>query len=154
MKVKEIMNTAVVFCGPGDTVRETAKLLKEKNISGAPVLEKGRLVGIISEGDLLKFLILPEQGGLWLPSPFEVIEVPIRELLSWEDTKKVFSDVGAKPVREIMKTEVYTVSPEASIEEASELMVRQRINRLPVMENEKVVGIITRGDIIQGLAKL
>ncbi|MDD4498655.1 MAG: CBS domain-containing protein, partial [Methanosarcinaceae archaeon] len=101
-----------------------------------------------------KFLVLPEHGGLWLPSPFEVIEVPIRELLSWEDTKKVLSDVGAKTVREIMKTDVYTVSPEASVEDASELMVRHRINRLPVVEEERVVGIVTRGDIIQGLAKL
>ncbi|MDD4498148.1 MAG: CBS domain-containing protein, partial [Methanosarcinaceae archaeon] len=133
MEVKDIMNRDVVFCKPGDTVRETAKLLKENNISGAPVLEDGRLVGIVSEGDLLKFLVLPEHGGLWLPSPFEVIEVPIRELLSWEDTKKVLSDVGAKTVREIMKTDVYTVSPEASVEDASELMVRHRINRLPVV---------------------
>ncbi|MDD3042206.1 MAG: CBS domain-containing protein [Methanosarcinaceae archaeon] len=154
MEVKDIMNRDVVFCKPGDTVRETAKLLKENNISGAPVLEDGRLVGIVSEGDLLKFLVLPEHGGLWLPSPFEVIEVPIRELLSWEDTKKVLSDVGAKTVREIMKTDVYTVSPEASVEDASELMVRHRINRLPVVEEERVVGIVTRGDIIQGLAKL
>lgn len=154
MQIKDIMNRDVVFCGPEDTVRETAKLLKEKNISGAPVLEDGKLVGVVSEGDLLKFLVLPEHGGLWLPSPFEVIEVPIRELLSWEDTKKVLSDVGSKTVREIMEDDVYTVSPETSVEDASELMVRHRINRLPVMEGDRMVGIVTRGDIIQGLAKL
>lgn len=154
MKVKDVMNPDVVFCKPDDTVREAAKVLKENNVSGIPVLEDGRLVGIVSEGDLLELLVIPEKGGLWLPSPFEVIEVPIREILSWEETKKMLSDVGSTKVEEIMTKDVYTISSEASVEEASELMVRRRINRLPVMENNRVVGIITRGDIIKGLAKL
>lgn len=154
MKVKDVMNPDVVFCKPDDTVREAAKILKENDISGAPVLEDGRLVGIISEGDLLELLVIPEKGSLWLPSPFEVIEVPIRELLSWEETKKMLSDVGSTKVEEIMTKDVHTISSEASVEEASELMVRRRINRLPVMENSRVVGIVTRGDIIKGLAKL
>jgi CBS domain-containing protein len=154
MKVKDFMNPDVVFCKPDDTVREAAKILKDNNISGAPVLEDGKLVGIISEGDLLELLVIPEKGDLWLPSPFEVIEVPIRELLSWEETKKMLSDVGSTKVEEIMTKDVHTISSEASVEEASELMVRRRINRLPVMEKDHVVGIVTRGDIIKGLAKL
>ncbi|WP_410507412.1 CBS domain-containing protein [Methanosarcina hadiensis] len=154
MKVKDVMNPDVVFCKSDNTIREAAKILKDNNISGAPVLENGRLVGIISEGDLLELLVIPEKGNLWLPSPFEVIEVPIRELLSWEETKKMLSDVGSTKVKEIMTKDVHTISSEASVEEASELMVRRRINRLPVMENDRVVGIITRGDIIEGLAKL
>jgi CBS domain-containing protein len=154
MKVKDVMNPGVVFCKPDDTVREVAKILKENSISGIPVLEGEKLVGIISEGDLLKLLIIPEKGELWLPSPFEVIEVPIREILGWEETKKMLSDVGSTKIKEIMTTEVYTISSEASVEEASEHMVRHRINRLPVIEDGHVVGIITRGDIIEGLAKL
>ncbi len=154
MNVKDVMNSSIVFCKPDDTVREVAKILKDNNISGAPVLDGDKLVGIISEGDLLKLLIIPEKGDLWLPSPFEVIEVPIRELLGWEDTKKMLSDVGSTKIEEIMTKDVYTISSEASVEEASEHMVRHRINRLPVMENNRVVGIVTRGDIIEGLAKL
>lgn len=154
MKVKDVMNPNVVFCKPEDTVREAAKALKVNNISGAPVLEGRKLVGIVSEADLLKLLVIPEKGDLWLPSPFEVIEVPIRELLSWEDTKKMLSDVGSTKVEEMMTKNVHTISSEASVEEASELMIRHRINRLPVMENNHVVGIVTRGDIIEGLAKL
>jgi len=154
MKVKDVMNPNVVFCKPDDTVREAAKVLKVNNISGAPVLEGRKLVGIVSEADLLKLLVMPEKGNLWLPSPFEVIEVPIRELLSWEDTKKMLSDVGSTKVEEMMTKDVRTISSEASVEEASELMIRHRINRLPVMENNHVVGIVTRGDIIEGLAKL
>ncbi len=155
MKVKDVMNPNVVFCKPDDTVREVAKILKENNISGVPVIEDEELVGIVSEGDLLKLLIIPEKGELWLPSPFEVIEVPIREYLGWEETKKILSDVGSIKVEEIMTKDVHTISSEASVEEASEHMVRHRINRLPVIdENNSVVGIVTRGDIIEGLAKL
>lgn len=154
MKVKDVMNPKVVFCKPDDTVREAAKILKENNISGVPVLKGDQLVGIISEGDLLKLLIIPEKGELWLPSPFEVIEVPIRELLGWEDTKKMLSDVGSTKIEEIMTKDVHTISSEASVEEASEHMVRHRINRLPVTEDNHLVGIVTRGDIIDGLAKL
>lgn len=154
MKVKDVMNPKVVFCKPDDTVREAAKILKENNISGVPVLKGDELVGIISGGDLLKLLIIPEKGELWLPSPFEVIEVPIRELLGWEDTKKMLSDVGSTKIEEIMTKDVHTISSEASVEEASEHMVRHRINRLPVTEDNHLVGIVTRGDIIDGLAKL
>jgi CBS domain-containing protein len=154
MKVKDVMNSNVVFCRPDNTVREAAKILKDNSISGAPVLDGDELVGIISEADLLKLLIVPEQGELWLPSPFEVIEVPIRELLGWEETKRMLSDVGLTKVEEIMTPEVHTISSEASVEEASEHMIRHKINRLPVIENSRVVGIITRGDIIEGLAKL
>jgi CBS domain-containing protein len=154
MKVKDVMNPNVVFCKPDDTVREVAKILRENNISGIPVLEGEELLGVVSEGDLLKLLIIPEKGELWLPSPFEVIEVPIREYLGWEETKKILSDVGSIKVEEIMTKDVYTISSEASVEEASEHMVRHRINRLPVLENDHVVGIVTRGDIIEGLAKL
>ncbi|WP_292381194.1 CBS domain-containing protein [Methanosarcina sp. UBA289] len=154
MKVKDVMNSNVVSCKPDDTVREAARVLKENNISGAPVLEGEELVGIVSEGDLLKLLILPEKGELWLPSPFEVIEVPIRELFGWEETKKMLSDVGSTKIEEIMTKDVHTISSEASVEEASEHMIRHRINRLPVTEDGRVVGIITRGDIIKGLAKL
>jgi len=154
MKVKDVMNPNVVFCKPDDTVREAAKILKENSISGAPILEGDKLVGIISEADLLKLLILPEKGELWLPSPFEIIEVPIRELIGWEDTKKMLSDAGSIRVKEIMTKDVHTISSEASVEEASEHMIRHRINRLPVTEDNRVVGIVTRGDIIEGLAKL
>ncbi len=154
MKVKDVMNPNIIFCKPDNTIREAAKILKENNVSGAPVLEGEELVGIISEADLLKLLILPEKGGLWLPSPFEVIEVPIRELLGWEETKKMLSDVGSTKIEEIMTKDVHTISSEASVEEASEHMIRHRINRLPVTEDNRLVGIVTRGDIIQGLAKL
>ncbi|WP_305065613.1 CBS domain-containing protein [Methanococcoides sp.] len=152
MNVKDIMSSNVIVCSPQDTISSTAQLLKKENISGVPVVDEGKVVGIVSEVDLLKLLNIPEHGGLWLPSPFEVIEIPIRELISWEDTKKMLSDVGSKPISDIMEKDVFTVGPESSVEDASRSMSRHKINRLPVVDNGELVGLITRGDIIRGLA--
>lgn len=154
MKIKDVMNTDVIYCSPDDEVSKVARMLKDNDISGMPVVDGDKVVDMISELDLLKLLEIPEHGDLWLPSPFEVIEVPIRELISWEETKRMLSDVGAMPVRKIMKKDVYYVSPENSIEDASTLMIRHKITRLPVLENGKLVGIVTRGDIIRGLGSL
>lgn len=155
MDVKDVMNSNVVTCSPETPIRKVAQLMKQKNISGLPVVDEGKVVGIVSEGDILKLLKVPEHGGLWLPSPFEVIEVPIRELLNWEETKDMLDDVGSKPVKDIMEKHVYTTSPRDSIEDAATIITKHKINRLPVVDkDENLVGIITRGDIIDGLGRL
>ena len=153
MNVKDVMNSDVVSCKPDDEISSAAQLLKEHNISGLPVVAEGKVVGIVTEADVLKLLEVPEHRGLWLPSPFEVIEIPIRELINWEDTKHMLTDIGTKPVKEIMESEVYTISADSSIEDASSMMIKHKVNRLPVLDGETLVGIITRGDIIRGLAE-
>jgi CBS domain-containing protein len=153
MNVKDVMNSDVISCRPDDEISNAAQLLKEQNISGLPVVDEGKVVGIVTEADILKLLEVPEHGGLWLPSPFEVIEIPIRELINWEDTKHMLTDIGSKPIRDIMESEVYAISADSSIEDASSMMIKHKVNRLPVLDGETLVGIITRGDIIRGLAE-
>ncbi len=153
MNVKDVMNSDVISCRPDDEISNAAQLLKEQNISGLPVVDEGKVVGIVTEADILKLLKVPEHGGLWLPSPFEVIEIPIRELINWEDTKHMLTDIGSKPIRDIMESEVYAISADSSIEDASLMMMKHKVNRLPVLDGETLVGIITRGDIIRGLAE-
>ncbi|AEH60684.1 putative signal transduction protein with CBS domains [Methanosalsum zhilinae DSM 4017] len=152
MKVKDVMNSNVIYCKPDDRISDVAQLLRKNEISGMPVVESEKLIGLISELDLLQLLEIPKHGTYWLPSPFEVIEIPIRELISWEEAKRMLTNIGTKPVKEIMRTKIYTVSPEDSIEEASTIMIKNKINRLPVVSEGKLVGIVTRGDIIKGLA--
>lgn len=153
MNVKDVMNSDVISCRPDDEISNAAQLLKEQNISGLPVVDEGKVVGIVTEADILKLLKVPEHRGLWLPSPFEVIEIPIRELINWEDTKHMLTDIGSKPIRDIMESEVYAISADSSIEDASSMMIKHKVNRLPVLDGETLVGIITRGDIIRGLAE-
>jgi len=153
LNVGEVMNTEVITTTPDASIREVARLLREHGISGLPIVDGVELVGIVTETDILKLLkIHSASGNLWLPSPLEVIEVPIRELLNWEELKHSLEDTAEKPVRNIMKRRVHTTSPDESIEDASWKMVQHRVNRLPVVEAGKLIGIVARGDIINALS--
>ncbi len=152
MQVKDIMSSEVIVCDPEESISIVAKVIKKNNISGLPVVKDGRVVGVVSEADILKLLDVPDHDMLWLPSPFEVIEIPIRELLNWEETKRALTDVGSRPVSDIMEKNVYKISSSASLEDASSMMTKHRINRLPVVDDDELVGIVTRGDVIRGIA--
>ena len=151
MLVRDVMNPEPIACQATDAVSDAVKVLKKSDISGMPVLEGERLVGVVSESDLLKLLSAEEEGGLWLPSPLEILEIPIRDLIRWERLQAGAEEVGMIRVSEVMTKSVFTVRPEDTIEDAASIMIRQRINRLPVLEDDKLVGIVTRGDIIAGL---
>ena len=77
MNVKDVMNSDVVSCKPDDEISSAAQLLKEHDISGLPVVEEGKVVGIVTEADVLKLLEVPEHGGLWLPSPFLKVDATL-----------------------------------------------------------------------------
>jgi CBS domain-containing protein len=151
MKVRDVMSSKPVTCQAGDLVSDAAKILKKKKISGMPVLDGDRLVGVISESDLLRLLSTEEEGQLWLPSPFEVFEVPFRDLVKWEKLHGSMEDISKKKVSEVMHRNVRQIGPNDSIEDAAAIMTRHKINRLPVVSDGKLVGIVTRGDIIAGL---
>lgn len=153
MIVRDVMNPKPVTCQTDETVSEAARRMKKKKISGMPVLDGDRLVGVISESDVLRLLSENEEGQLWLPSPLEILEVPFRDLLKWEKLHSSVEDISRKLVSEVMHRNVQTVGPADDIEDAASIMTRHRINRLPVVENGKLVGIVTRGDIIAGLGK-
>ena len=152
MKVRDVMNVKPVSVQADASVSEAARLLRENKISGMPVLDGEKLVGVVSESDLLRLLAVEEDsGGLWLPSPFEVFEVPFRDLVKWERMRSGMEDISRKLVSEVMSRNLHEVAAEDTVEEAAATMTHHRINRLPVVEDGRLVGIITRGDIISGL---
>ncbi len=151
MKVSDVMNVKPVTVQADDLVSEAARKLRENKISGMPVLDGERLVGIVSESDLLRLLSVEEEGGLWLPSPFEVFEVPFRDLVRWERMRTGMDEIPKKRVSDVMSRNLHEVDPEDTVEEAASIMTHHRINRLPVVKDGRLVGIVTRGDIISGL---
>jgi CBS domain-containing protein len=154
MKIKDVMNKDVITCAPDSSLSHLANLFKENHISGLPVVDKGKVVGLVSETDIIKLFKTPEfSNDLWLPSPFEIIEVPIRNLVRLEETKKALENMKMRPVRDIMTKSIHAISPEESLEEASGIMVKYKVNRLPVIENGKLVGIVARSDIIRGISE-
>jgi CBS domain-containing protein len=154
MKIKDVMNKDVITCKPDDTLGTLANLLKENHISGLPVVDNGKVVGLVSETDLLKLFKFPEiSNELWLPSPFEIIEIPIRNLVRIEETKKAFENIKLRPVKDIMTTTIHAISTTDSLEDASSMMVKYKVNRLPVIDNGNLVGIVARSDILRGLSE-
>lgn len=116
------------------------------------VTENGKAVGIVTETDIISLLTMPEiSDDLWLPSPFEIIEIPIRELMNWEKTKEALSDVGNMPISDVMSDDLICTSPGVDIEEAAGLMMKEGIARLLVIEEDNLVGIVTRADLVRGL---
>lgn len=152
MKVRDVMTPNPVTITVNSKVSEAAGILRKKRIGGLPVMNGERLAGIVTETDILSLLETGDlSDDLWLPSPLEIIEIPIREFINWEKTKKALSDIGDSPVSDIMSTEIVSIDDEADIEDAAGLMLSEGIARLPVLKQNRLVGIITRQDIVRGI---
>ena len=152
MKVRDIMTRNPVTVSADDPVRIAAGLLRTNRIGGLPVMEEDELVGVITESDVISLL---ETGrlsdDLWLPSPLEVIEVPLREVVNWEKTKTALTHIGEIPVRKIMSHPAITIDEDADIEDAAALMLSHKIARLPVVHGRRLTGIVAKADIIRGV---
>src|SRR4030043_2285803 len=134
MNVAKRMKRSPVFVDEGDSMKKAMDLLKEHEIRHLPVLKDGeKLVGILSERDI-------KQAS---PSPATALE--IREIYYLLDKVKV---------KQIMTRRVYTVSSNASIEEAALIMREKKIGCLPVVDGGKVVGILTETDILDAFLDL
>jgi len=137
MKVKDVMTTRVVTVSPEEKLIEVIRLMREEKISGIPVVEKGKLVGIVTEADILEAL-----------GKKELIAI------NGEDVKGL-REKGISSVKEIMKKKVIVINENEGIDRAIFLMNLYRIKRLPVIDDKNMlVGIIAREDIIDSIAKL
>lgn len=144
MLAKEIMTRDVITVSPDASVEEVIKVLSEKGISGLPVTDQtGRLVGVVSEGDLL---VRTKQ--LHFPSYLQFLAgvIYLESLKRFEE--EIRKAVAVK-VKDIMTEEVVTASPDTSVTELATLMTEKGINRIPILEDKKLVGIVSRADIIR-----
>ena len=142
MKVQEIMTRDVVTVGPDADLRDVAKVLVDNSISGVPVCGVRReLLGIVSEGD-----ILVKEGGPRESADSSVGSAEAR-------TAKKAQKARAVKVREAMTTPVVTISPHASVAEAARRMSDLGIKRLPVVQDDKLVGIVSSTDLVRAFVR-
>ena len=142
LKVAEIAHKEWPTLGPDETVESAIKLFAESGISGAPVVEGGRLVGILTEGDLIF-----QDADVKAPGFLDILGGLI-PLGSWDEYRKEALKSAGVTVDEVMTTEVITISPDASLAEASTIMADKRVKILPVAEDDILRGVITRMDIL------
>jgi CBS domain-containing protein len=142
LRVGDVMETDWPTLGPESTVEEAIKLFAEERISGAPVVEDGRLVGIITEGDLIF-----QDADVKAPGFLDILGgiVPLGD--TDEYRREVLKSAGVT-VGEVMTDDPVTVIPEATLAETATIMAERRKKILPVVEGERLVGVITRMDIL------
>ncbi len=146
MKARDVMTKRVLSVTPNATVRDAATYLLEHGISAAPVLdEKGALVGLVSEGDLFR---RAETGTAPRRSWWLTL------MSSAEDEARAFTKANARQVKDVMTRGVVTVGEETAISEIADLLERKSIKRVPVVRDGKVVGIVSRANLVRALANL
>jgi CBS domain-containing protein len=150
LTVGDIMDPNPVTVSPRDDVGSLIKLLREHELPGMPVVDDdGLLVGIVTERDLI---LRGDDADLHLPHYIEIFGgvVFLEPLQHLEDKlRKAF----ANKVEEMMTADVDTISPEASVHDAARLISGSGHNRLPVVEDGKLVGIVTRVDCLEALSR-
>ena len=145
MLARDLMNAPVVTVSPAATVGAAARLMLDHDVSVLPVLdEPGNLVGILSHTD---FGLHPR----YRPLAHNVYTL-LGASTAPQHIEDVSRRVSSRTVRDVMRRQVITVQQDATIGEVTELMLRRHINRLPVMDGAKLVGIITRHDFLKLIA--
>ena len=142
MKVAELVHEEWPTLGPDETVETAIKLFAETGISGAPVVEDGKLIGIITEGDLIF-----RDADVKAPGFLDILG-GIIPLGSWDEYRNEALKSAGVTVDEVMTRDVLMVSPDVTLAEASTLMAEKRVKILPVTENHTLRGVITRMDIL------
>lgn len=135
MQVKDVMTAPVVCVFAATPVKEIAAILVDRKVSAVPVLDEAdHLIGIVSEADLI---------------PLETADDPRRHLLPWHPSQQFV----ARRADEVMTREVVTLPEEADASEAARLMLQRHIKRIPIVAGDRVVGIVSRRDLLRTLAR-
>jgi CBS domain-containing protein len=146
MRATDVMTTDVISVNPDTTVQDLAKLLADRGISGAPVVDQGgKLVGIVSEGDLLHRAEIGtahrhrERRRSWWLDHFAA------------EQARDYIKSHSRTVKDLMTPDVVTVTEEAELADVAALLEAKRIKRVPVVRDGRVVGIISRANIVRAV---
>jgi CBS domain-containing protein len=142
--VRDLMTRDVMTVRPDTPLKDVARLLVEHDISGMPVVEDGRVVGVISEGDLLM-----TEAGM---NPAD--RRPFGRIIGESDaTRRNLAKIEALTAGEAMTAPAVTIGAERPIMEAAAIMTRGGMNRLPVVDGEQLVGLISRSDVVRAFTR-
>jgi CBS domain-containing protein len=140
MKVRDLMTTDPITTTPGALLKEAARIMVREKISGLPVMEGSKVVGIVTEGDFLR-----QEANRDQPYRLSLLEA-------------LFGEGGAEPavetVGEVMTEPVITITPDATVSEAARVMSHRRVKRLPVLDDGgNLIGVISRADVVNAFTK-
>jgi CBS domain-containing protein len=146
MRAMDVMTSAVITVGPDMAVQDLARLLSERGISGVPVVEDDRLVGVVSEGDLLHRAETGTQRRTarrrwrWF------------DAISAQQQARDYVKAHGRTVRDIMSRDVISADEETDLGEIAMLMETKRIKRVPITRDGRLVGIVSRATLVRAMA--
>lgn len=140
------MTTDVISVSPETEIVQAARIMLEKRINGLPVLDaKGKVVGIICQSDLVV-----QQKSVPIPSLFSLLD-GFMPLTSLKKIEKEVGKIAALTVAQAMTPKPVTVTPETGIEHVASLMVDRNFHTLPVVEDDRLVGVVGKEDVLKTL---
>lgn len=146
MRAHQIMTRSVISVTPDTGIIEAAKIMLKRHVSGLTVVdEAGKLVGVVSEGDFIRRSEIGtgRQRGRWL-----------RFILGPGKSASDFVHEHGRKVSEVMTASVVTITEDTALADIVDLMERKNVKRLPVVRGDKVVGIVSRANLLQAVADL
>ncbi|MEQ1519774.1 MAG: CBS domain-containing protein [Aestuariivirga sp.] len=143
MRARDIMTASVVTVSPETDIAEAVKLMLDRQISGVPVIDaSGRLIGILTEGDLMRRAELVTGRQSWWINPIS----------SPEQEAKAYVKAHGLKVKDVMTKEVVTINEQEPLDRIAMLFEERGIKRTPVLRGGKVVGIVSRANLLRSLA--
>jgi len=145
MKIRDVMTKDVVSITPEAGIRQIFNIFLQKGFGGVPVVDKDtKIVGMVTKNELLS-VILPDYFGMIEDFLF------IDDFGALEEELENLPELKLFVAEDLMIRDVITIEAEASLLKAPVLMHKHNVRHLPVVENEKLVGVITRSDILKAL---
>lgn len=150
--VKDYMNKTVISFVPNDSIFTVAEKFYKNHISGAPVVDNGTVVGVISETDIIKFMRISTPDAPEATAEPHLLTLLLVGLVKGRMAlKKSLEKLAEIEVKDLMCKDIVSVKSDETVIDAASIMCKESVNRLPVIDKGKLVGIITRADLIKAL---
>lgn len=145
---RDIMTPDPITVGPDASVTEAAHLMVDNHVGALPVLEGERLVGIVTEGDLIM-----QDVKLEFPTYIHLLDGMIMYPPATARFEDELRKAVAASVRAVMTSDVVTVQSDTPIEDVVTLLVDRRVGSIPVLDQERLVGIVSKSDVVRSLVE-
>jgi CBS domain-containing protein len=147
MPIREVMTTDVLTFGPDDNVQEAMQRLVDRSVDAGPVLDgDGAVVGMLSTGDLIV-----EEARVHFPTVVNFLGVNVTMPFERKNLDDTMAKALGASVGEVMTADPITIAVDSSVEDAATVMHDTDVSRLPVIEDGRLVGLISRGDIVRAI---
>lgn len=147
LKARDIMTPDPITVAPDAGVVEAARLMTDNNVGALPVVTEDRLVGLVTEGDLIM-----QDVRIEYPTYIQLLDGFIMYPPAHARFEHELKKAVAATVEDVMTAEPVTVSADAPIEDVATLLSERDVSRLPVLDGDRLVGIVSKHDIVRAIA--